>query len=344
MASNKLNEAKAAIYTPMSAPVGFASITNQIQKKFLKRGFQFNIMLVGESGLGKSTFVNTLFASHLLDSKGRTTAAQPNRKTVNIEPIQHVLNENGVKLKLTVVDTPGYGDQVNNERCWEPIVTYIKDQHGTYLKKELTATRERFIEDSRIHLCLFFISPTGHALKPIDIIVLQKLIEVVNVVPVIAKSDSLTIEERTSFKKRIKKELEFHGINLYPYASIEDDEFDRELNRNITDRIPFSIIGSEVLVQDENGNNVRGRKTRWGTINIEDPNHSEFIHLRDFITSTHLQDLIETTQYRHYETFRSQQIMAFTSASQQQQYTRSNNRPMSPATSPKQSSLASSSN
>jgi septin 3/9/12 len=67
----------------------------------------------------------------------------------------------------------------------------------------LTATRDRYIQDTRVHCCLFFISPTGHALKPIDIVVLKKLSEVVNVVPVIAKSDSLTIEERQTFKQRV---------------------------------------------------------------------------------------------------------------------------------------------
>ena len=46
---------------------------------------------------------------------------------------------------------------------WDPIVKYIKDQHSAYLRKELTAQRERYIQDSRIHCCLFFIQPSGHA-------------------------------------------------------------------------------------------------------------------------------------------------------------------------------------
>lgn len=33
--------------------------------------------------------------------------------------------EGSVRLKLNIVDTPGYGDQVNNEGCWEPIVRYV---------------------------------------------------------------------------------------------------------------------------------------------------------------------------------------------------------------------------
>lgn len=47
------------------------------------------------------------------------------------------MEENGVKLKLSITDTPGYGDQVNNEACWEPIVKHIKDQYSMYLRKEL---------------------------------------------------------------------------------------------------------------------------------------------------------------------------------------------------------------
>lgn len=47
------------------------------------------------------------------------------------------------------------------------------------------------------------------SLKPIDIVVLKKLSEVVNVVPVIAKSDSLTIDERAAFKQRVNSGKHF---------------------------------------------------------------------------------------------------------------------------------------
>lgn len=63
--------------------------------------------------------------------------------------------------------------------------------------------RDRHIQDTRIHCCLYFISPTGHSLRAIDVIVMKKLSEVVNVVPVIAKADSLTLEEREAFKQKV---------------------------------------------------------------------------------------------------------------------------------------------
>jgi len=289
--------------------VGFDSITQQIEHKLLKRGFQFNVIVVGQTGLGKSTLINTIFASHLIDSKGRFTSEDAVRKTTEIQAVSHVIVENGVRLRLNIVDTPGYGDQVNNEGCWDPIIKYIKDQHSAYLRKELTAMRDRYIQDTRIHCCLYFINPTGHALRPIDVIVMKKLSEVVNVVPVIAKSDSLTLEEREKFKLKIREELIFHNIRLYPFDTDEDEEEEVHLNESIRQIIPFAIVGSEnnVIIQ---GKTVRGRKNRWGVVNVEDSNHCEFVHLRNFLTRTHLQDLIETTAQIHYEAFRSKQLIA----------------------------------
>ena len=145
-----------------------------------------------------------------------------------------------MRLRLNIVDTPGYGDQVDNDNwlvwsqftcfvphdlvthpwpfkfhvsvpcrattldSWDPIIKYIKDQHSAYLRKELTAMRDRHIQDTRIHCALFFINPSGHSLRAIDIVVLKKLSEVVNVVPIIAKSDSLTLEERFTFKQKVR--------------------------------------------------------------------------------------------------------------------------------------------
>jgi hypothetical protein len=54
-------------------------------------------------------------------------------------------------------------------------------------------------------------------LKPIDIVVLKKLSEVVNVVPVIAKSDSLTPEERDAFEQRVNVAL-FFSFSLHAHA------------------------------------------------------------------------------------------------------------------------------
>ena len=86
--------------------------------------------------------INTIFASHLVESKGRLAADEPVRQTTEIQAVSHgmslgsvcfadtnanarlVIVENGVKLRLNIVDTPGYGDQINNEG-WCVVKLYV---------------------------------------------------------------------------------------------------------------------------------------------------------------------------------------------------------------------------
>jgi predicted GTPase len=44
---------------------------------------------IGQTGLGKSTLINTIFASHLIDSKGRLEAEEPVRQTTDIQAVSH---------------------------------------------------------------------------------------------------------------------------------------------------------------------------------------------------------------------------------------------------------------
>jgi septin family protein len=49
--------------------IGFASLPDQIHRKTIKKGFEFTLMVAGESGLGKSTLVNTLFLTDLYQDR-----------------------------------------------------------------------------------------------------------------------------------------------------------------------------------------------------------------------------------------------------------------------------------
>ena len=66
-------------------------------------------MVVGESGLGKSTLVNSMFLTDIYSSKDNVVSVDlpPAEKTVKVQNHHVVLEEGGVKLSLNVVDTPG---------------------------------------------------------------------------------------------------------------------------------------------------------------------------------------------------------------------------------------------
>ena len=104
--------------------------------------------------------------------------------TVQINSVCHLIEEEGVKLKLTLTDTPGFGDQVNNSKCWEPILEFVNDQYEHYLNEEVAVVRKSVIPDTRIHCCVYFLPPTGHCLRNIDIEFLKRLGNSVNIIPV----------------------------------------------------------------------------------------------------------------------------------------------------------------
>ncbi|XP_063171307.1 septin-12 isoform X2 [Candoia aspera] len=287
--------------------VGIEAVLDQMRIKTMKTGFEFNIMVVGQSGLGKSTMVNTLFKSKI--SRKSSCSGYEGRipKTVQLLSITHIVEEKGVKMKLTVTDTPGFGDQINNQNCWQPIIQYINDQYERYLKEEILINRKQKIPDTRVHACVYFVPPTGHWLRPLDLEFMRRLSKITNVVPVIAKADTLTLEERAEFKQRVQKDLKAHGIHVYPQVDFDDDPDDRLLNDKIREKIPFAVVGADKEHQ-VNGKKVLGRKTKWGIIEVENPAHCEFPLLRDLLIRSHLQDLKDITHTVHYEQYRIQRL------------------------------------
>ncbi|NXT18839.1 SEP12 protein, partial [Syrrhaptes paradoxus] len=287
--------------------VGIEAVLDQMKIKTMKMGFEFNIMVVGQSGLGKSTMVNTLFKSKVSPKASQPGQEERVPKTVQLQSVTHVIEEKGVKMKLTVTDTPGFGDQINNENCWDPIIKYINEQYERYLREEILITRKRKIPDTRVHGCVYFIPPTGHWLRPLDLEFMRRLSKIVNVVPVIAKADTLTLEERAEFKQRIQEDLRTHAISVYPQEDFDQDPDDRALNDRIREKIPFAVVGADQEHQ-LNGKRVLGRKTKWGVIEVENPAHCEFPLLRDLLIRSHLQDLKDITHNVHYESYRVRRL------------------------------------
>ena len=91
--------------------------------------------LSGGSGTGRTTFVNTLVEQSLLTHRTQAllqdqnnphspldpelvqqAAAHANEETpIRIKPVNVELEEDGVRIALTIVDTPGFGDSIDND-------------------------------------------------------------------------------------------------------------------------------------------------------------------------------------------------------------------------------------
>lgn len=122
-----------------------------------------------------------------------------------------------------------------------------------------------------------------------------------NVVPVIAKADTMTPEELGVFKKQIYNQILQAKIKIYEFP-------DEENNGSQKNKMPFAVVGSNCLIETEDGKKIRGRRYPWGLVDIENMAHCDFIPLRNMLIRTHLQDLKEVTNNVHYENFRCRKL------------------------------------
>ncbi|VDM21183.1 unnamed protein product, partial [Wuchereria bancrofti] len=142
----------------LNGHVGFDSLPHQLVRKCTERGFQFNLMCVGETGMGKTTLIESLF-----NMKLEFHPCNNELKTVELLSRTYDVVEGGIRLKLTIVETAGFGDQLDKDKSAQVIVDFINEQFEKYLKEELKIKRcLDYYDDTRIHACLYFISPTGH--------------------------------------------------------------------------------------------------------------------------------------------------------------------------------------
>jgi len=299
--------------------IGFASLPDQIHRKTIKKGFEFTLMVAGESGLGKSTLINTLFLTDLYKDRVIPSVNELVNKTTSIQVHTADIEEMGIKLRLTIVDTPGFGDALNSEETSQALSDYIDVQFKKYFQDESGLHRKSII-DNRVHCCLYFIPPYGHGMRMIDVAAMKKLHKKVNLVPVIAKADSLTKTELNRIKSQILAELKQYEIQIYQFPDCDPDE-DAEFqmqDRALKAAVPFAVCGS-CQILEVNGRRFRGRIYPWGVVEVESPQHSDLQKLRSMLIETHLADLREQTHEIHYEAFRSACITRLTSAAAAQQ-------------------------
>uniref|UniRef100_A0A7M4G1F3 Septin n=1 Tax=Crocodylus porosus TaxID=8502 RepID=A0A7M4G1F3_CROPO len=281
----------------LTGHVGFDSSPDQLVNKSINQGFCFNILCIGETGIGKSTLIDTLFNTHFDDRVANHF--QPN---VRLKAQTYDLHESNVRLKLTIVNTVGFGDQINKEDSYQPIVDYIDAQFEAYLQEELKIKRSLYsYHDTRIHVCLYFISPTGHSLKTLDLLTMKNLDSKVNIIPVIGKADTISKTELQKFKIKLMSELVSNGVQIYQFPT--DDETISKINATMNGHLPFAVVGS--LEEVKVGNKmVKARQYPWGIVQVENEHHCDFVKLREMLICTNMEDLREQTHTRHYELYR----------------------------------------
>ena len=268
------------------------------------------MMVVGQSGSGRSTFINTLCGQQVVDTS--TTVLLPTDTTHEIElqlreETVELEDDEGVKIQLNIVDTPGFGDSLDNSAAFEVVSDYIRHQYDEILLEESRVRRNPRFKDGRVHCCLYLINATGHGLREMDVEFMRRLGHLVNILPIISKADSLTPEELKLNKRLIMEDIERYKLPIYNFPFDEDDvsQEDYDTNTYLRSTLPFSVIGSNEVYDMGGELTVRGRKYPWGMLDVEDATISDFVVLRNALLISHLHDLKDYTHeilYEHYRT------------------------------------------
>lgn len=289
------------------------------KRKTLKKSINFSTMIIGESGAGRSTLINTLCGGNSIVPTSSTASQDPFLKKLTLRHENVELEDNeGHKILLNIIDTPNFANSINCDEDFKIIVDFIRHQYDEVLLEESRVKRNPRFKDGRIHVLIYMITPTGHGLLEIDVKFLQHINNLVNIIPVIAKADSLTPEELKLNKQLILEDLNDYKIAYYKFNEYEyeqdyiDDEI-VEYNKYLNSLVPFAVIGANTYQEnrDEDEDMLKLRVLNPAytkPINVELPEVNDFTILKNVLLITHLNEFKDLTHDVIYENYRTEAL------------------------------------
>lgn len=214
------------------------------------------------------------------------------------------MEQESTKFSMEVIDTQGFNDDTNIGEWVDEITDFIEERYEDVLKEEQRIKRNPQFEDRRIHVLLYFISPNGDGMSDDDIFFITKIGPLVNLIPVIAKTDSFTIEELEQLKENVQKDILAENLPVFNFSvDPEEDENIVLKSEELRRKMPFSVIGATAKRDGR-----RGRDYVWGFADCDDPEHSDTNLLCETILSTKRQDLKDITEIYLYEQYRTENL------------------------------------
>lgn len=231
---------------------------------------------MGESGLGKTTAIKCLLHSLRTDPEPPPPADDERiERTLRIEPSEAIrlrTDDERLVLELRITDTPGYGDLDGGiDMDVSKIKEYVESGYQEiYEAKEMYPRVNEDSHESLVTCCLYFIAP--HRMKEsFDVKFIREMSKTLPIIPIIAKADTMTVEEARAFRGEVREKLHAEDIQIYDFGA---DIAGRE---NLP---PFTIIADR---------NMECRQYPWGRAELMNPEHSDFVLLKDLLLKKHLQ-------------------------------------------------------
>ncbi|CZT02009.1 probable cell division control protein CDC12 [Rhynchosporium agropyri] len=125
-----------------------------------------------------------------------------------------------LERNLCFVDTPGFGNQTSCLECITPVIDYLESQYKKVMTLEDMGQAEMINllsgnGGSQVDVVLYLISSK---IKSVDIEYVRRLSALTNVIPLVARADTLSTLEVTSLKEVIVSELETANIRPFLFG------------------------------------------------------------------------------------------------------------------------------
>ena len=158
--------------------------------------------------------------------------------------------------------------------------------------------------DTHIHCALYMIDPTSphyhyslpYGLDALDTHILSRLSRITTVIPIISKADTCTTARLSTLKSLISQNIRQQNLRLTAFLSesdsfSDDDDMDEDddsmdLADDVT--LPMSILSPDYYaeassVHSKTDQQSIGRSYAWGFADALNPNHCDYVKLRELI-------------------------------------------------------------
>ena len=103
--------------------------------------------------------MNTLCEQGVIEHKRDDNPETAHVETgLQIKPVNLEVENDGMRIGLTIVDTPGFGDSIDNDYMFDEILGFLERQYDDILSEESRIRRNPRFRDNRVHALVYFLS------------------------------------------------------------------------------------------------------------------------------------------------------------------------------------------
>ncbi|RKP39887.1 Septin-type guanine nucleotide-binding (G) domain-containing protein [Dimargaris cristalligena] len=211
-------------------------------------------------------------------------------------------------ILLNLIDTPGWVADDNGEdaaRVCTNLVAFLEEQMDSRVIEELKVRRDKYAPNLIVHACLYFMDPLHNEYRATDIPIIKELGTRVNLIPVVGKSDLITLTQKLQFQLEFINSMKRHADQVSLF-DLPGDSVDA--NESMTGDVPLTM-SRDTRTFDKHPDFL-GRCYPWGRIDCMDPDQSDFAVLRTMLLESHRDMLRQHTVSSIYEEYRCRQLQS----------------------------------